>query len=80
MPFARGPLLLDRRPDAIRREESGLILLNLAILGGIALVHVLFAPVLGRPPRVFFFVLLARCLMQTVELILLQRSAEAIPE
>lgn len=80
MPVARGPLLLDRPPDAIRREESGLILLNLAVLGGIALVHVLFAPVLGRPPRVFFVVLLARCLMQTVELILLQRGAEAIPE
>lgn len=73
------PLLLERRPDSIRRQESGLILLNLAILGGIALVHALFGPVFGRPPRVFYVALLGRWLMQAVELILLQRGREAIP-
>ena len=74
------PLLMDRRSDSIRRQESGLILLNLSILGGIALVHALFGPVFGRPPRVFYVALLGRWLMQSVELILLQRGRESIAE
>lgn len=72
------PLLLDRRPDSIRRQESGLIPLNLTILGGIALGHVLFAPVLGRPPRAFYLALLVRSLIQSVELILLQRRRGSV--
>lgn len=79
--FARPlPLLLDRRPDSIRSQESGLVLLNLSILGGIALVHALFAPVFGPSPRVFYLALLGRSLMQSVELILLQRGGERVGE
>ena len=74
------PLLLDARPESIRRQESGLILLNLAILGGIALAHALFGPAFGRPSRGFTLALVARCLMQSVELILLQeRLPGAVP-
>jgi signal transduction histidine kinase len=74
------PLLVDARPDSIRRQESGLILLNLAILGGIALSHVLLGPAFGRPPRIFTLALATRCLMQSVELILLQdRLPGAVP-
>jgi len=57
---------------SIRREEPALILLNLAVLAGIAVAHVLFGPVLGTPSRVFYVLLLGRFLMQTVELFWLQ--------
>ncbi len=60
------------RFEAFRRQESGLILLNLAILAGILLVHVLLMPALGHPSRLFFLVLGGRFLMQTVELLVLQ--------
>ncbi len=74
------PLLLERSPDSIRSQESGLILLNLSILGGIALVHALFGPVFGRPPIGFYLALLGRSLLQIVELILLQRGLGASGE
>ncbi len=61
-------LLEDLTGEAVRRQESSLILLNLAVLAGIAVVHALFAPSLGAPSRLFFLVLAARFLMQTVEL------------
>jgi len=57
---------------AIRRQETGLILLNLAVLSGIALVHALFAPAFGTPPRIFFWALFGRMAMQTGELVGLQ--------
>ncbi|MGA7615989.1 MAG: HAMP domain-containing sensor histidine kinase [Thermoanaerobaculia bacterium] len=59
---------------SLRRQESRLILLNLAVLSGIAAAHVLFVPALGTPGRLFFVVLLFRVLMQTVELICLQNG------
>jgi len=55
----------------LRRQETRLILLNLAVLSGIAVVHALFAPVLGTPPHIFFWVLFGRMAMQTAELITL---------
>ncbi len=65
----RGDRLLEALSgEAVRRQEVPLILLNLAVLAGIALVHALFAPSLGAPARLFFVVLAARFLMQTVEL------------
>ncbi len=57
---------------SIRREESALILLNLAVLAGIAVAHVLFSPLLGTLSRIFYLLLLGRFLMQTVELFWLQ--------
>ncbi len=57
--------------ENLRRQESALILLNLAILAGIILVHALLMPSLGHPSRQFFVVVAARFLMQTVELIVL---------
>lgn len=57
--------------ENLRRQESALILLNLAILAGIFLVHALLMPTLGHPSRLFFTVVGARFLMQTVELIVL---------
>jgi len=61
----------DGELENLRRQESALILLNLAILAGIILVHALLMPALGHPSRLFFLVLSARFLMQTVELIVL---------
>ncbi len=63
----------------LRQQESALILLNLAVLAGIAVAHVLFGPVLGTPSRAFFYLLLGRFLMQTLELIWLQTAASATP-
>jgi two-component system, NtrC family, sensor histidine kinase HydH len=61
------------RPELQR--ESTLILLNLAVLAGIAVAQVLFGPVLGNPSRLFFYLLFGRFLMQTIELIWLQTGA-----
>lgn len=70
--------LQDARPDSIRRQETGLILLNVTVLAGIALVHVLFAPRFGTPPRLFFLVLMGRILLQTIELIVVQSDREIV--
>jgi len=68
-------------PVAICRHESRLILLNLTVLAGIATVHVLFAPILGQPSRLFFALLVSRFAMQTAELTWLQsRAPKARPE
>lgn len=56
-------------PDAIRRQESVLILLNLTVLAGIAFVHLLFGRFLATPSRAFFIVLMARFLLQAFELL-----------
>ncbi len=57
--------------ENLRRQESALILLNLGILAGIILVHSLLMPSLGHPSKLFFVVVAARFLMQTVELVVL---------
>jgi len=54
-------------PEVIRRQESVLILLNLTLLAAIAVVHLLFGPLLGTPAAIFFVVVMARFLMQTIE-------------
>ncbi len=59
------------RPESLRRQESVIILLNLAVLAGIALAHALFSPVFGTPPGIFFAALLGRLLMQTIELMVI---------
>ncbi len=56
------------RTGSIRRQETGLILLNLAVLAGLAGLHVLFAPALGFPSRRFFALVFGRFPMQTLEL------------
>lgn len=56
-------------PEHLRRQEVALIQLNLGVLAGIVLVHVLFSPVLGTPPPSFFVVLISRFVMQALELI-----------
>ncbi len=68
-------LLADDRPQAHRQQETILVSLTLAVLSGIALVHVLFAPVLGAPPARFFVVLLLGFGAQVLLLIWLQGSA-----
>jgi signal transduction histidine kinase len=75
--FARS-FLAPTHSASIRREESALILLNLAVLAGIAVAHVLFSPVLGTPSRIFYLLLLGRFLMQTVELLWLQSQKDQV--
>lgn len=61
-------------PESLRRQESGLILLNLAVMAGIAVAHALFAPALGAPSRLFFLVLFGRMALQVAELAWLQED------
>jgi signal transduction histidine kinase len=70
--------LAPTHPESIRREESALILLNLAVLAGIGVAHVLFGPTLGTPSRVFYLLLLGRFLMQTIELFWLQGPRDQV--
>ena len=62
-------------------QESVLIVLNLAVLAVLALVHVLFRPLVGTPPQLFFVVVFGRILMQWVELIWLHtpRGPQTLP-
>ena len=69
LPKAFRPLLACTRAESIRRQESGLILLNLTVLAGLAGLHVLFAPALGAPSRLFFAVVFGRFAMQVLELL-----------
>ena len=73
-------LLVPLSADSIRRQEQILIPLNLAMLAGVALFHVLFSPLLGRPPAAFFALLLGRFAMQVLELVWLQGAGPAIGE
>ena len=61
------------------RQESILILLNLAVLASIVVAHILFAPTFGSPPPALFAVLAARFLMQAVELIWLTTRTVPLP-
>jgi signal transduction histidine kinase len=70
------PLLAPSRSESIRRQESGLILLNLTVLAGLAGLHVLFSGALGSPSRLFFAVVFGRFAMQVVELLGLQLLPE----
>jgi len=63
------PLLAASRVESIRRQETGLILLNLTVLAGLAGLHVLFSPALGTPSRVFFAIVFGRFAMQMLELL-----------
>ena len=66
--------------DALRRDEARLILLNLSVLAGLALLHVLFSSTLGRPPRVFYLAIFGRLLMQVLELLWLQTAGGRLSE
>ncbi len=63
------PLLARTRVESVRRQESGLILLNLTVLASLSGLHVLFSPALGAPSRVFFMVVFGRFAMQVLELL-----------
>lgn len=63
------PLLAATRSESIRGQESGLILLNLTVLAGLAGLHVLFSPALGAPSRLFFAFVFGRFAMQVLELL-----------
>ncbi len=54
-----------------------LILLNMTMLAGIVVAHLVFGKALGTPPRLFFLVLLARFLMQALELTWIGGAAAA---
>jgi two-component system, NtrC family, sensor histidine kinase HydH len=67
-------LLATEEIGSIPGQETRLILLNLALLSGIAVAHALFAPILGLPTRLFFAILFGRFLMQAIELMTLQAA------
>lgn len=64
----------------MRRDEARLILLNLSVLAGLALLHVLFSSTLGRPPRVFYLAIFGRLLMQVLELLWLHTAGGRLSE
>lgn len=78
LPFR--PLLAATRCESIRRQESGLILLNLTVLAGLAGLHVLFSPALGAPSRLFFAVVFGRFAMQVLELLGLHLLPEELAD
>lgn len=67
----------DRQLDALRRQEAGVVLLNLGVLAGIAVVHALFAPSLGSPSGLFLVALFSRFGVLLVELLWLQDRERA---
>ena len=69
MPVAGSVPAADDEARTVMLQESVLIVLNLAVLAVLALVHVLFRPLVGTPPQLFFVVVFGRILMQSVELI-----------
>ncbi|MEW6130152.1 MAG: ATP-binding protein [Acidobacteriota bacterium] len=58
--------------EVFRKQESSLILLNLAVLASLFLVHILFFSLLGAPSKLLLLVLTARFLSQVFELFWLQ--------
>jgi len=80
LPQAFRPLLACTRVESIRRQESGLILLNLTVLAGLAGLHVLFSPALGAPSRLFFTVVFGRFAMQVLELLGLHLVSPGLAE
>ncbi len=80
LPRAFRPLLAPTRAESIRRQESGLILLNLTVLAGLSGLHVLFSPALGAPSRLFFAVVFGRFAMQVLELLGLHLIPESLAE
>ena len=80
LPRAFRPLLACTRAESIRRQESGLILLNLTVLAGLAGLHVLFSPALGAPSRLFFAVVFGRFAMQVAELLGLHLLPDALAD
>jgi signal transduction histidine kinase len=58
--------------DSFKRQESTLVLLNLAVIASLFLVHVVFLSFLGAPSRALLIVLSVRFLMLCLELIWLQ--------
>jgi|CXWL01.1.fsa_nt_gi signal transduction histidine kinase len=68
-------LLVAAPAETIRRQERVLGPLNLALLAGVATVHLLFSGALGSPPAIFFAVLLSRFVVQVLELVWLQGSS-----
>lgn len=65
--------------EAFKRQESSLILLNLAVLASLFLVHILFFPLLGPPSKYLLMALAARFLSQVLELFWLQSLKEPLP-
>ncbi len=61
-------LVAPTSPAVVRRQESVIIGLNLAVLAAIAWSHLLFETLLGVPRPLFFVLLLGRFLMQGAEL------------
>ncbi len=51
--------------------------MNMTMLAGIVVAHLVFGPALGTPPRLFFLVLLGRFLMQALELTWIGGAAAA---
>ncbi len=58
--------------DPLRRQEAVVVLLNLGVLAGIALVHALFASSLGAPSGLFYLALFSRFGLLIAELLWLQ--------
>ena len=72
----RGAFFQPLEFETFARQESILILLNLAVLAFIVVAHILFGPAIGAPPPLIFTIIAGRFLMQSVELIWLATRSE----
>lgn len=64
--------------ESFKGEQSILVLLNLAVLAGLVLVHVLFLSLLGPPSRLLIFLITARFLLLIAELLWVQNLGPSV--
>ena len=64
--------------STFRRQETTLIVLNLAVLAALTAMHLAFVRLLGSPPRLLLVALAARFIEQTLFLAWLQGRAQPL--
>jgi hypothetical protein len=64
--------------EALRRQESVFILLNLVILAALVVIHILFQSRLGRPSLLIISLFVGRFAWQALELVWLQARAQPL--
>lgn len=66
-------------PDIYRKQETLLILLNMAVIAALVFVHISFIALLGRPSGWLLLVLAVRFVLLNLELIWIQKTDENTP-
>lgn len=74
----KGSLFTAADLPSFRRQETIFIVLNIALLGALLVLHIIFAPFLGHPSRGLVLLLSAVLLANVFELIWVQRLKTAL--